>query len=47
MIGDVEVDALGFARDAGITRRAEQSIRKRACRHLPGQRMLASTGAQQ
>ena len=46
MIADVERDALGLLRDAGIARRADEPVGERACRHLPGQRVLASTGAQ-
>ena len=46
MIGEVERDAFGFAGDAGIARRAVKLVDKRACRHLPGQRMLAPAGAQ-
>ena len=47
MVGDIERDAFGFARDAGIARRAVKPVGQRACRHLPGQRMLAAAGAQQ
>src|SRR6202795_3655494 len=47
MIGDVERHALGLPRDAGIARRAVEPIGERACRHFPGQRVLAPAGAQQ
>ncbi len=47
MIGEVEADAFGLPRDAGIARRAIEPVGERACRHFPGQRMLAPAGAQQ
>ena len=47
MVGDVERDAFGLARDAGIARRAIEPVGERACRHLPGQRVLAPAGAEE
>ena len=47
MIGDIERDTFGFAGDAGIAGGAVKPVGQRACRHLPGQRMLAAAGAQQ
>ena len=47
MIGDVEIDAFGLASDAGVAWCAEKPIRERACRHLPGQRMLATAAAKE
>ena len=47
MVSEVEGNALRFARDAGIARGADEPVRERACRHLPGQRMLASAGAEE
>ena len=46
VIGQVERDAFRFLRDAGIAGGAEQTIRQRTGRHLPGERVLASTGAE-
>ena len=45
VIGEVERDAFGLARDAGIARRAIEPVRQRARRDLPGERVLASAGA--
>ena len=41
VVGDVERHAFRLARDAGIARRAIEPVGERACRHLPGQRVLA------
>ena len=46
MVGEVERDALGFLRDAGIAGRAVNLIRERARRDFPGQRVLAAAGAE-
>jgi hypothetical protein len=46
VVGDIERDAFGFLRDAGIARRALELIGERARRHFPGQRMLASAGTE-
>ena len=47
MVGEVERDAFGLARDAGIARRANEPVAERACRQLPGQRMFAPAGAEE
>ena len=47
VVGDVERDALGLARDAGVARRAIEPVGERACRDLPGQRVLAPAGAEE
>ncbi len=47
MIRNVEGDALGLMRDAGISRCTEKPVRQRTCRHLPGERMLASAGSEE
>ena len=47
MVGDVERDAFGLLRDAGIARRAEQPVGQRARRKLPRQRVLAAAGTEE
>ena len=47
MVGDVERHAFRLARDAGVAGRADEAVDERACRHLPGQRMLAPAGAEE
>ncbi len=46
VIADVQIDDLGFLRDAGIAGRAIEPLHQRARRHLPGQRMFAPAGAE-
>ncbi len=46
VIGVIERDAFRFLRDAGIAGRAVKAVDQRACGHLPGERVLASTGAE-
>ena len=46
MVGDVERDAFGLLRDAGIARRAIELVGQRAGGDLPGQRVLAPAGAE-
>ena len=46
VVGDVERDAFGLARDAGIARRAIEPIDQRACGDLPRQRVFASAGTE-
>ncbi|MHC2435595.1 hypothetical protein ACVMB0_002970 [Bradyrhizobium sp. USDA 4451] len=47
MIGDIERDAFGLARDPGIARRAPQFLNQRRCGDLPRQRMFAAAGTEQ
>ena len=47
MVGDVERDAFGLLRDAGVARRADEPVDQRAGGELPGQRVLASAGAEE
>ena len=47
VVGDVERHAFGLLRDAGIARRAIEPVGQRARRDLPGQRVLASAGAEE
>ena len=46
VIGGIERDARRLLRDPGIARRAIEPVHQRACRHLPGERVLASAGAE-
>ena len=46
LVGQIERDAFGLLRDAGIARRAIEPVGQRARRHLPGQRVLASAGTE-
>src|SRR2546429_269903 len=46
VVRDVERDAFGLARDAGIAGRAEQLVGQRARRDLPGERVLAPARAE-
>ena len=46
VVGDVERHAFGLLRDAGIAGRAIELVGERAGRHFPGQRVLASAGAE-
>ena len=45
VVGEVERDAFGLPRDAGIAGRAIEPVDQRACRDFPGERVLASAGA--
>src|SRR6185503_17499117 len=45
VVTDVERGAFGLLRDASIAGGAIELVGERAGRHLPGQRMLASAGA--
>ncbi len=45
VIGAIERDAFGFPGDARIPGRAIHAVHQRACRDLPGERMLASAAA--
>ena len=47
MVGDVERHALGFARDAGIARRAPEFRHQRRSRDLPRQSVFAAAGTEQ
>ena len=47
VVGDVERDAFGLLRDAGIARRANEPVGQRAGGELPGQRVLAPAGAEE
>ena len=47
VVGDVERHALGLLRDAGVARRADEPVGQRAGGELPGQRVLASAGAEE
>ena len=47
MVGDVERDAFGLPRDAGVARRADKPVDQRACGQLPGQRVFAPAGAEE
>ena len=47
VVGDVERDAFGLPRDAGIARRATEFRHQRRCRDLPGQRVFAAAGTEQ
>src|SRR5690606_11081676 len=44
-VGEVEVGAFRFLRDAGIAWRGEETSQQRRLRELPGQRVLAPVGA--
>ena len=46
VIFDIERDAFSVARDARIAGRAIEPIGQRARRHFPGERVLASAGAE-
>ena len=47
MVGDIERDAFGFPRDAGIARRAPEFGQQRRGRDLPRQRVFAAAGTEQ
>ena len=47
MVGDIERDAFGFPRDAGIARRAPEFCQQRRGRDLPRQRVFAAAGTEQ
>ena len=47
MVGDVERHAFGFARDAGIARRAPEFRHQRRGRDLPRQSVFAAAGTEQ
>ena len=46
MVGEIERDAFGLLRDAGIARRAIELVGERARGDLPGQRVLAPAGTE-
>ena len=47
VVGNIERDAFGLARDAGIARRAPQLGHQRRGRDLPGEGMFAAAGTEQ
>jgi hypothetical protein len=47
MVGDIDRHALGFARDAGIARRAPEFRQSRGSRNLPCQSVFAAAGTEQ
>ena len=47
MVGDIERHAFGFARDAGIARRAPQFGQQRGSGDLPRQSVFAAAGTEQ
>jgi hypothetical protein len=47
MVGEIERDAFGLLRDAGIAGRTHEPLGERACGHLPGERVLAPAGTQE
>ncbi len=47
MVGDVEVDAFGFARDAGVARGAPEFRHQRRSRDLPRESVFAAAGTEQ
>src|SRR5262249_48859306 len=46
MVGYIEGDKLRLGRDAGVAGCAPQALGERACRHLPGERVLAPARAE-
>jgi hypothetical protein len=46
MVRRIDRDTLNLACDAGIAGRAVKAVDECACRHFPGQRVLASAAAQ-
>ena len=47
MVGNIKRNAFRLPGNACIAGGADEPVRERACRHLPGQRMFAAAGAEQ